>query len=167
MVQDASDTARLFELPKPPSRAADLFAMPQVTFLACNSKEENARPVVRLQTGVQGEKSETRVEKAFAESLRIHFFLPPPFFTGLATTGFFLVGFLAMIKPFKFQAKNIWYVGVGSGAAAVFAAAIAIASATIPSMRPVTLDLSNLRLPAGSISITAFAAFHVKTGCMP
>jgi hypothetical protein len=41
---------------------------------------------------------------------------------------------------------------------------IAIASATMPSMRPDDLSLASLRLPLGSETTTAFAAHIVSTG---
>src|SRR5690606_9649748 len=41
---------------------------------------------------------------------------------------------------------------------------IAIASAAVPSMRPVALILSSLRLPAGSQTTTAFIAHMFNTG---
>ncbi len=43
----------------------------------------------------------------------------------------------------------------------------AIASATMPSIRPVALSLANLRPPAGSFWITELAAHMVSTGDIP
>src|SRR5690606_19895768 len=49
----------------------------------------------------------------------------------------------------------------------VLAFPTAIAKATMPSIRPVACDLSGLRLPAGSMTATAFSAHISRTGCEP
>src|SRR5690606_26151330 len=49
----------------------------------------------------------------------------------------------------------------------VLAFPTAIANATMPSIRPVALDLSSFRPPAGSITATAFSAHMSSTGCEP
>src|SRR5690625_2933854 len=49
----------------------------------------------------------------------------------------------------------------------VLAFPTAIATATMPSMRPVAFDLSSFRLPAGSMTATAFSAHMSSTGCDP
>src|SRR5690606_20895985 len=49
----------------------------------------------------------------------------------------------------------------------VLAFPTAIAKATMPSIRPVAFDLSSFRLPAGSITATAFSAHMSRTGCEP
>src|SRR5690625_2719792 len=49
----------------------------------------------------------------------------------------------------------------------VLAFPTAIARATMPSMRPVAFDLSSFRLPAGSMTATAFSAHMSSTGFAP
>src|SRR5690606_4534092 len=53
---------------------------------------------------------------------------------------------------------------IDSASTCVPATALAIASATMPSIRPVAFALSNFRLPAGSEVATALAAHMAKTG---